>query len=144
MQITLLTILIFALTFGAPATIKAQLSSVEPPETIEAAQEVGIQILKALPDAMEKIWKTEVLPLWSNMWNIAKNIWDATVFSFLQGLWDQALSLFGQEIENRKPLFEQELQREKKQLEQEIEENLPESGKTLWNLLRGFLPQKGE
>ena len=74
------------------------------------------------------------------MWNIAKNIWDATISSFVRGLWDQTLSLFGQEIENRKPLFEEEFQREKEQLQQEIEEKLPESSKTLWGLLKRFLP----
>ena len=141
MRITLLFILIFTITLGAlPIATKAQLSSIKAPETIEEAEEFGIQILQALPDSFQKTWKTQVLPLWSNMWNIAKNIWDATISSFVRGLWDQTLSLFGQEIENRKPLFEEEFQREKEQLQQEIEEKLPESSKTLWCLLKRFLP----
>jgi hypothetical protein len=141
MRITLLFILIFTITLGAlPIATKAQLSSIKAPETIEEAEEFGIQILQALPDSFQKTWKTQVLPLWSNMWNIAKNIWDATISSFVRGLWDQTLSLFGQEIENRKPLFEEEFQREKEQLQQEIEEKLPESSKTLWGLLKRFLP----
>jgi len=141
MRITLLFILIFTITLGAlPIATKAQLSSIKAPETIEEAEEFGIQILQALPDSFQKTWKTQVLPLWSNMWNIAKNIWDATISSFVRGLWDQTLSFFGQEIENRKPLFEEEFQREKEQLQQEIEEKLPESSKTLWGLLKRFLP----
>ena len=141
MRITLLFILIFTITLGAlPIATKAQLSSIKAPETIEEAEEFGIQILQALPGSFQKTWKTQVLPLWSNMWNIAKNIWDATISSFVRGLWDQTLSLFGQEIENRKPLFEEEFQREKEQLQQEIEEKLPESSKTLWGLLKRFLP----
>lgn len=141
MRITLLFILILTITLGAlPIATQAQPFSIKAPETIEEAEEFGIQILQALPSSMKETWRTQVLPLWTNMWNIAKNIWDATVFSFVQGLWDQALSLFGQEIENRKPLFEEEFQREKEQLIQEIEEKLPESSKTLWGLLKRFLP----
>jgi len=141
MRITLLFILILTITLSAlPIATKAQLSSIKAPETIEEAGEFGIQILQALPGSFQETWKTQVLPLWTNMWNIAKNIWDATISSFVKGLWDQALSLFGQEIESRKPLFEEEFQREKEQLQQEIEENLPESSKTLWGLLKRFLP----
>lgn len=141
MRITLLFILIFTITLGTlPIAAKAQLSSIQTPETIEEAEQLGIQILQALPGSFQETWKTQVLPLWTNMWNIAKNIWDATISSFIKGLWDQALSLFGQEIESRKPLFEEEFQREKEQLQQEIEEKLPESSKTLWGLLKRFLP----
>ena len=141
MRITLLFILILTITLSAlPIATKAQLSSIKAPETIEEAGEFGIQILQALPGSFQETWKTQVLPLWTNMWNIAKNIWDATISSFVRGLWDQTLSLFGQEIENRKPLFEEEFQREKEQLQQEIEEKLPESSKTLWGLLKRFLP----
>ena len=141
MRIILLLIFIFTITLGVfPIAAKAQLSSIQAPETIEEAEEFGIQILQALPNSMRETWETQVLPLWTSMWNIAKNIWDATVSSWIQGLWDQALSLFGQEIESRKPLFEQEFQREKEQLVQEIEEKLPESGKTLWGILKRFLP----
>ncbi len=74
------------------------------------------------------------------MWGIAKNIWDTTVFSWVKGLWDQVLSILGQEIEKRQPLFEEEFEREKEELKQELEQKIPESGKTLWNRIKGFLP----
>lgn len=145
MRITLLFILTFTIALGAtPALAQEETFSVQAPETIEEAQEFGIQILQGLPGAMQEVWRTQALPLWTSMWGIVKNTWDTTVFSWVKGLWDQILSLFGQEIEKRKPLFKEELQKEKEQLAREIEEKLPESGKTLWNLLKRFLPGQGE
>ena len=141
MRITLLLILILTITLSAvPAWAQQEAAPIQAPETIEEAQEFGLQMLQGLPVAMQNVWQTQVVPLWTKMWSIAKNVWDTTVFSWVKGLWDQALSLFGQEIESRKPLFEQEFQREKEQLVQEIEEKLPESSKTLWGLLKRFLP----
>ena len=116
MRITLLSILIPAITLGAvPVAAQEETFSVQAPETIEEAQESGIQILQGLPSAMQEVWRTQALPLWTNMWNTAKNLWDTTVFSWAKGLWNQVLSFFGQEIEKRKPLFEQEFQKEKEQ-----------------------------
>ena len=123
-----------------PALAQEETFSVQAPETIEEAQEFGIQILQGLPNAMQEVWRTQALPLWTNMWSTAKNLWDTTVFSWVKGLSDQVLSFFGQEIEKRKPLFEEEFQKEKEQLTQEIEEKLPESGKTLWGIIKRFLP----
>jgi len=145
MRIILLSILIFTIALGAipVAAQEVTFPSVQAPETIEEAQEFGIQILQDLPNAMREAWETQVLPLWTNMWNTAENLWDTTVFAWVKGLWDQALSLFGQEIEKRKPLFEEEFQKEKEQLTQEIEEKLPESGKTLWSIIKRFLPGNG-
>lgn len=143
MRIILLFILIVSLS-ATPVFAQEQFPSVQAPETIEDAQEFGLKILQGLPVAMQEVWRTQAMPLWTNMWNIAKNLWDTTIYAFVRGLWDQALSLLGQEIESRKPLFEEEFQKEKAQLEQEIEEQIPESGKTLWNLLKRFLPQGEE
>jgi len=144
MRITLLFILVFTIALGAiPALAQEETFSVQAPEAIEEAQEFGIQILQGLPNAMQEVWRTQALPLWISMWSTAKNIWDATIFSWVKGLWDQALSLFGQEIEKRKPLFKEEFQKEKGQLVQEIEEKLPESGKTLWSIIKRFLLGNG-
>ena len=94
MRITLLFILVFTIALGAtPALEQEETFSVQAPETIEEAQEFGIQILQGLPNAMQEVWRTQALPLLTNMWNIAKNLWDTTVFSFVKGLLDQALSL---------------------------------------------------
>ena len=141
MRIILLSILIFAIALGAvPAWAQKEVAPIQAPETIEEAQEFGLQILQGLPGAMQNVWQTQVMPLWTEMWSIAKNVWDTTVFSWVKGLWDQALSFLGQEIEERRPFIEEEFEREKEELKQELEQKIPESGKTLWNRIRGFLP----
>ena len=139
MRIILLSILILTIALGAvPAWAQKEVAPIQAPETIEEAQEFGLQMLRGLPVAMQNVWQTQVVPLWTKMWSIAKNVWDTTVFSWVKGLWDQALSFLGQEIEKRQPLFEEEFEREKEQLKQELEQKIPESGKTLWNLIRGL------
>jgi len=141
MRITLLSLLITAIALAAvPALAQEETSSIKAPETIEEAQEFGLQILQGLPVAMQEVWKTQVVPLWTKMWSTAKNVWDTTVFSWVKGLWDQVLSFFGQEIEKRKPLIEEEFKREKEELKQELEQKIPEPGKTLWNRIKGFFP----
>ena len=141
MRITLLLILILTITLSAvPAWAQQEAAPIQAPETIEEAQEFGLQILQGLPGAMQNVWQTQVMPLWTEMWSIAKNVWDTTVFSWVKGLWDQALSFLGQEIEERRPFIEEEFEREKEELKQELEQKIPESGKTLWNRIRGFLP----
>lgn len=139
MRIILLSILIFTIALGAtPTWAQKEVAPIQAPETIEEAQEFGSQMLKGIPGAMQEVWRTQVVPLWTNMWNIAKNIWNTTVFPWVKGLWDQVLSFFGQEIEKRKPFIEEAFEREKEELKQELEQKIPESGKTLWNLIRGF------
>ena len=125
MRITLLSILILTITLIAvPATAEEEtFPTIQAPETIEEAQEFGLQILQGIPGAVQEVWKTQAVPLWTDMWSIAKNIWDTTVFSWVKGLWDQALSILGQEIEKRQPLFEEEFEKEKEQLKKELEEN---------------------
>ncbi|MCH7828519.1 hypothetical protein IH982_01455 [Patescibacteria group bacterium] len=141
MRITLLSILILVMTIGAvPVAAQQETAPIQAPETVEEAQEFGLQILQGIPGAVQEVWKTQVIPLWTNMWSIAKNIWDTTVFSWVKGLWDQVLSFFGQEIEKRKPFIEEEFEREKEELKQELEQKIPEPGKTLWNRIKGFFP----
>lgn len=141
MRITLLSILILTISLSAvPVTAQEEAPIIEAPETIEDAQEFGLQILQGIPAAVKEVWDTQVIPLWTKMWSITKNIWDTTVFSWVKGLWDQVLSLFGQEIEKRKPLIEEEFQKEKEELKQELEQKIPEPGKTLWSRIKGFFP----
>ena len=141
MRIILLSILILTIALGAvPALAQEEAPpiQVQAPETIEEAQEFGLQILQEIPGAVKEVWNTQALPLWTKMWSIAKDIWDTTVFSWVKGLWDQVLSFLGQEIEKRQPLFEEEFEKEKEELKQELEQKIPESGKTLWGFLKGL------
>tara|TARA_Y100000310_G_C20493744_1_gene720525 strand:+ start:502 stop:945 length:444 start_codon:yes stop_codon:yes gene_type:complete len=142
MRITLLSTLILALALSA-VPVMAQEETVpiiQAPETVEEAQEFGLQILEDIPGTVQGVWKTQVVPLWAKMWSITKNIWDTTVFSWVKEWWDKILSLFGQEIEKRKPLIEEEFQKEKEELKQELQEKIPKPGKTLWSLIREFFP----
>ena len=141
MRITLLFILIFAIALSAiPVTAQKETVPIQAPETIEEAQEFGVQILQEIPGAIKEVWNTQAMPLWTKMWNITKNLWDTTVSSWIKGLRDKVLSIFGQEIEKRRPLIEEEFQREKEQLKQELEQNIPKSGKTLWSIIKRLLP----
>lgn len=135
MRITLLFVLILAIALSTvPVAAQEDISSIQAPETVEEAQKFGLQILQDLPAAVQKIWKTYVVPFWTKIWSSAKNIWDTKIFSWIQGLWDQVLSFFEQEIEKRKPLIEEEFKREKEELKQELKQKIPEPGKTLWDL----------
>jgi len=142
MRITLLFIFIAAIALVAVPVLAQEetFPAIQAPETIEDAQEFGQKILQGIPEAVQEVWKTQVMPLWTNMWSTAKNIWDTTMSSFVKGLRDQVLSFFGQEIEKRKPFIEEEFQREKEELKQELEQKIPEPGKTLWNRIKGFFP----
>jgi len=135
-------ILLITFSLSAVSPVAAQ-KQVQPPQTIEEAQEFGFQILTALPNALKEVWETQALPVWANMWNWTKNIWDTQIFPWVHELWEQLLGIFGKEIEQRRPFIEQEFEREKQQLKQEIEEKIPGDRKTLWDLLKGFF-QKNE
>jgi hypothetical protein len=141
MRITLFFIVVLVMVLGVfPARAQQEAPPIQAPETIQEAQEFGLGILKALPDAVKKVWQEQVVPLWTNMWNWVKNIWDTYIFPWLYNLWQQFLSVFGQEVEKRKPLIEQKFQKEKEGLQQELQEKLPEQGKTLWERIKTLLP----
>lgn len=143
MRIKLLFLILtlgIVLSATSPVAAQEQAPPIQAPETIEEAQEFGLQILTAIPGAIKEVWKTQAVPLWTKMWQTTENLWNTYVFPWLYGWWEQFLSVFGQEIEKRKPLIEEEFQRKKEELKQEIEEKIPEPGKTLWEHIKGFLP----
>jgi len=141
MRITLLYILVFTIALGAiPALAQEETFSVQGPETIEEAQEFGIQFLQALPQAMKDVWDKEALPFFQKFWDWTINVWNTQIFHRVESQWQKMLSFFTQEIEQRKPDIEERLAEEKQKLQQEIEQKLPEGGKTLWQLIKGLLP----
>ncbi|MBU0504409.1 hypothetical protein KJ708_00305 [bacterium] len=147
MRITLFSIFFLVLILSA-FSAKAQeemapeeMLPIQAPQTIEEAGEFGIGILKAIPEAIKEVWITKAMPLWAGMLQWAKNLWDSTIYSFAKGIWDKVLSFFGQEIEKRQPYIKEELLKEKEGLKQELEQKIPESGKSLWNRIKGFLPK---
>jgi len=141
MRITLLSILILAIALGATsAAAQEDQTAIQPPETIKEAQQFGIQLLQGLPQAMRNVWNEEALPFFQKLWGWAMNVWDTQVFHRIEGQWQKVLSFFGQEIEERKPFIEEAFQREKEELKRELEQKIPEEGRTLWQLIKRFLP----
>lgn len=139
----IISILLLGAVLNVPSFALAQGEApIQAPETVQEAQQFGIQILQGIPGAVKEVWDTQVMPLWTKMWHWVKNLWDSTIYSFVRGIWDRVLSFFGQEIEKRKPLIEEEFQKEKQELQQEIEESIPQAGKTLWERLKGFFQEQ--
>lgn len=123
-----------ALVLASPLSLQAQ----QPPETIEEAKGLGLQFLKEIPQAIQGVWESQAVPVFLGMWNWAKDIWNRHVFSWLRGLWEQLLGIFGREIEQRSPFIQQQFEQEKQQLKQEIEESIPQEGRTLWEHIKRF------
>lgn len=102
-----------------------------PPGTIEKAKEMGKEALETtkeeLPGIIGRIWKEEVLPVWQIIWDWAKDIFEST--------WQRIASLFGQEVEKRKPAIKEEFQKEK----QELKEEVPKVSKSLWERFKELI-----
>ena len=100
---------------------EAQYDTIEAPETIEEATQVGESIVRTgireLPQIMVRLFKEKVLPVWKKMYDWAdKNILV------------KVKSLLGQEVEKRKEVVKEEFEKEK----QEMKEDIPKVGQSLW------------
>jgi len=109
------------------------------PGTLGEVKEFGVKIIKAilekLPAIIVKTWKEEALPVWQKMWNWFKNIWNLYIWPKIEWLWQKILSLFGKEMEKRKPIIEEEFKKEKK----ELKEELPGVKKSLWEKFKELI-----
>ena len=118
-------LLVSLFSFG---NFAAAQSSLDQPETVEEAKELGKKALeigkKELPGIIEKIWEQEVLPIWQKMYN-----W------FLENIWAEVWPYAEKEIEKRRPLIEEEFEKEK----QELREEAPELGKSLWQRFKELI-----
>lgn len=147
MRIKIVFLLLVVGFLADAAPLRAQddgQTPLQPPETIEEARGLGLQFLGEIPEAMQGVWETQALPVFSGVWSWARGLWDSTVFSLLEDLWDKILSFFGREIEERKPGIEERFQTEKQQLQHEVQESLPQEGRTLWQLIKGFFDKNGQ
>jgi len=121
----------------------AQESKIETPETFEEVKGIGNKALeiaqKKIPETLEKIWKEEVLPLWQKMGNWMKNFWNSYIGPWLESIWQKIKSIFGQEIEKRKPIIEEEFKKEKEEIKEEIKKELPKVGKSLWERFKDLI-----
>lgn len=116
-----------------------QTPRMEPPETIEEAKELGWRFFEICREQLlgiiEGLWRGRVLPVWRQMYQIWSNFWDSYIQPWLQGIWNRVLTLFGQEIERRRPQIEEEFEKEK----EEIREETQKAQKTLWDRFKELI-----
>jgi len=114
-------------------------AQVEQPETLEEAKEMGEkagkEIKEKLPGILEKMWKEEVLPRWQEMYEKWSEWWDSSIQPWFQNIWEKIATLFGKEIEKRKPIIEEEFEKEK----EEAKKELPKVTKSLWKRFKELL-----
>lgn len=122
-----------------PSFSFAQLQSFQTPETLEEAKEMGEkageEIKEKLPGILEKMWKEDILPVWEKMYEKWSEWWDSSIQPWLQSIWGKIATLFGKEVEKRKPIIEEEFKKEK----EEIKEELPEVTKSLWEKFKELI-----
>jgi len=126
--------------FFLPSFSFAQEQPFQPPKTLEGAKEMGEKFGEAakekLPGILEKLWKEEVMPIWSKMWNWAKNWLENAVWPWIIGFFKEKIkSSLEEEIEKRKPIIKEEFEKEK----QEIKKEAPEVGKSLWERFKEII-----
>lgn len=80
----------------------------EVPETMGDAKALGLSIINQLPDAVKKVWREEVLPLFERMW-----IWSKPV---IDPWWQKLSNILSREVEKRKPAVEEEFKKEKEEM----------------------------
>lgn len=126
-----------------PNLVKADNGMLEVPENTEEAQsfitDIWNKMKETLPGEIEKIWKQEVVPLWSKMMDIWSEWWDTSIQPWSQTTWDKIMTILGQEVEKRKPYVEQELQKEKEELIEEADQKIPEQGRSIWERFKELI-----
>ena len=100
---------------------------VEPPKNLEEAKGFSLDIIKKLPEAMKRVWREEVLPIWQKIWQWLKiqlqKLWGWFKIQ-LQKLWNWILGLLGREVEKVKS--------EAKEKQEEIQKSLWQKFKDLF------------
>ena len=126
----LISVLFLALAPGY--FISAQ---IEVPQDINEIKQKGItaggEILKDLPQKIESLWKTEVLPIWKNLWEKGKYLYYQYMEPTVNNIFQRIKLFFGQEIMNRKLIIKEEFNKET----QEIKEDIPGVSKSIWEKL---------
>jgi hypothetical protein len=141
------------ITLATPALLYAQekpdggVPIFEVPETLDEAKEVsldtGERIMGVLPGVVRNIWDTQVLPVWRNMAEWAKEeLWHKWAQPRAQNLLNKARELLGREVDKRRPIIEQELEQEKQELAQDIKTHGENAGKGLWERFWSLLRNK--
>ena len=119
-KIAIVLINLIVLSLVSSGFVVAQYDTIEAPETIEEATQVGESIVRTgireLPQIMVRLFKEKVLPVWKKMYDWAD-----------RNILVKVKSLLGQEVEKRKEVVKEEFEKEK----QEMREDIPRVGQSL-------------
>jgi len=129
-NIILSTVIVIALIMPA-FYILADVVAV--PQNINEAKEKGIavvtQLLQQIPQQVTVIWKNEVLPIWSNMWQRGESFYVQYAAPTIKNMLQKAQSIAGQEIKKREPVVRDEFNKET----QEMQKDIPIVSKGIWD-----------
>ncbi len=98
-----------------------------PPKTLEELKETGLKVLRFLPDILKKGWEATIYWL--------KKIWQSYIYPFFHKIWQKIDSLFGKEIEQRKPIIKEEFKKETEEMKKEV----PLVTKSLWEKFKELI-----
>ena len=97
-----------------------------PPQSFSDIKNMGFKALKFIPQTLEKIWQGGTAWL--------KNIWNNYLYPFLHKIWQKIDALFGNQIEQRKPVIKEEFKKET----QEMKQDIPQVVKSIWEKVKDF------
>ena len=139
----IIILLILLLSFACPVFAQ-EYNIIEAPETIEEAKDLGKEVGEQLPGEVEKIFKGEVMSLWTRMWEWTQDMWNQYVTGWIDQVITTIQGIIGREVEKRTPDIQQEFEKEKEELKQDIQEEAQKATKGLWERFMSMLFEKGE
>lgn len=139
-----IVIILFILLGAASPVFAEEYNIIEAPETIEEAKDLGKQVGEQLPGEMEKVFKGEVMPLWTKMLEWAQDMWNQYVTGWIDQVVETIQGVIGREVEKRTPDIQEEFEKEKEELKQDIQGEAQKATKGLWKHLMSLIFEKGE
>ncbi len=134
------TIIVLCILLGMTTPVFAQeFNQIQAPETIDDAVDFGKQIGEQIPGEVEKIFDSEVMPIWTKMWEWFADKWDQTIVGWIDGIVANLVGLVGREIEKRGPQIQEEFEKEKEELKEELKNETGEAAKGLWERFKSLL-----
>jgi hypothetical protein len=115
----ILIVSIIISSFCFPQIITAE-QTVQAPETIDEAKEIGLEVLDQLPGATKNVWQEEALPFLNSILEWAKGPWENYIKPKLKIVYNALAGIFGQEIEKRAPAVKEEFEKEKEEMIKDV------------------------
>jgi hypothetical protein len=99
-------------------------NTIGPPSSLESLKQGAMHAVKFIPEIIIKVIGETL--------NVLKGIWNRYIFPVLHKIWITVTSVFGKEVERRKPGFQQDLKQQTEQVKQEA----PIVGKSFWQKIK--------